>query len=77
MNILIEDAEKLEYLTAANIWTKKAAEGKVFRTTADAFANAKQQPIGKFNIVAYLSITNQLINMNRGSGKGIPEVSAV
>ena len=28
MNILIEDAEKLEYLTSDNHWTKKASEGK-------------------------------------------------
>lgn len=76
MNILIEDAEKLEYLTSSNQWTKNAAEGKDFGATEDAFAFAKQELIGKFNIVAYLSITKQFINMNHGRGKGAAETSA-
>jgi hypothetical protein len=41
MNILIEDAEKLEYLTSNNQWTKNAAEGKDFGATRTAFAFAK------------------------------------
>jgi hypothetical protein len=77
MNILIEDAEKLEYLTSSNQWTKTATDGKVFKSTADALAVAKQQPVGKFNIVAFMSLNNQFINMNKGSGKGVPEVVAV
>jgi len=77
MNILIEDAEKLEYLTSSNHWTKTATDGKVFKSTADALAVAKQQPMGKFNIVAFMSLNNQFINMNKGSGKGLPEVVAV
>jgi hypothetical protein len=77
MNILIEDAEKLEYFTSSNQWTKTASEGKVFKSTADALAVAKQQLVGKFNIVAFMSLNNQFINMNKGSGKGLPEVVAV
>ena len=77
LNILIEDAEKLEYLTSGNQWTKTATEGKVFKSTADALAVAKQQPVGKFNIVAFMSLNHQFINLNRGSGKGLPEVAAV
>jgi hypothetical protein len=77
MNILIEDAEKLEYLTSGNQWTKNAAEGKDFGATEAAVAVAKQEPMGKFNVVAYFSITKQLINMDHGRGKGIPETSAV
>ncbi len=76
MNILIEDAEKLEYLTSSNHWTKTATEGKVFKSTADALAVAKQQPVGKFNIVAFMSLNNQFINMNKGSGKGVAEAAA-
>jgi hypothetical protein len=30
MNILIEDAEKMEYLTSNNQWTKNVADGKNF-----------------------------------------------
>ena len=77
MNILIEDAEKLEYLTSSNHWTKTATEGKVFKSTADALAVAKQQAVGKFNIVAFWALNNQFINMNKGSGKGLPEVVVV
>jgi hypothetical protein len=71
MHILIEDAEKLEYLTSNNQWTKKPAEGKDFGATETALGVAKQEPMGQFNIVAYFSQSKQLINMNNGRGKGI------
>ena len=70
MNILIEDAEKLEYLTSDNHWTKKASEGKDFEATEVAFDVAKKEPIGKFNIVYYITQTEQFINMDHGRGKG-------
>jgi hypothetical protein len=70
MTILIEDAEKLEYLTSNSQWTKNAAEGKNFGATGSAFAVAKKELIGKFNIVGYTAETRQFINMNHGKGKG-------
>jgi hypothetical protein len=76
MNILIEDAEKLEYLADNNLWTKNAAEGKDFGATGTAFDAAKKEPMGKFNIVAYIAESRQFINMNHGRGKGISETSA-
>jgi len=51
MNILIEDAETLEYLTSNQLWTKNAATGKDFGATGAAFVVAKKELIGKFNIV--------------------------
>lgn len=75
MNILIEDAEKLEYLTSANLWTKNPAEGKDFVAAKAAVVIAKQEPIGKFNIVAYFSTTKQLINMDHGRGKDAAEAN--
>ena len=77
MNILIEDAEKLEYLTSDSQWTKNAAEGKDFEATGTAFVFAKNEPMGKFNIVAYIAGSKQFINMDHGRGKGIAETSAV
>jgi hypothetical protein len=77
MNILIEDAEKLEYLTTDNHWTKKASEGKNFGATEAAFAVAKNEPIGKFNIVFFIPQTKQFINMDHGRGKGLAEASPV
>ncbi len=71
MNILIEDAEKLEYLTSNNEWTKNVAKGKDFRATGVAFDFAKKEPMGKFNIVAYIAESKQFINMDHGRGKGI------
>jgi hypothetical protein len=73
MNILIEDAEKLEYLASNNQWTKNAVEGKNFGATGVAFDFAKQEPMDRFNIVAYFPITKQFVNMSHGRGKGIPE----
>ena len=77
MNILIEDAEKLEYLTSDNRWTKKASEGKNFGATEAAFEVAKKEPIGKFNIVFYIPQTKQFINMDHGRGRGLAEASLV
>lgn len=77
MNILIEDAEKLEYLTTDNQWTKNAAEGKSFGATGTAFDVAKKEPVGKFNIVAYITESKQFINLNHGRGKGIAEPGAI
>jgi hypothetical protein len=76
MNILIEDAENLEYLTSSNLWTKNAAEGKNFGATGVAFDFAKQEPMGRFNIVCYIPQSKQFINMNHGRGKGIGETRA-
>ena len=77
MNILIEDAETLQYLTRDNHWTKKASEGKNFGATGTAFDVAKKEPIGKFNIVFYISQTKQFINLGHGRGKGLAEASPV
>jgi hypothetical protein len=75
MNILIEDAEKLEYLTSGNHWTKNAAEGRDFGAAKAALAVAKQEPMGTFNIVAYFATTKQLINMDHGRGRGVAGTS--
>jgi hypothetical protein len=75
MNILIEDAEKLEYLTSNNQWTKNAAEGKSFGATETAFQVAKKEPIGRFNIVFYIPQTKQFVNLDHGRGKGLVETS--
>lgn len=77
MNILIEDAETLEYLASNNLWTKNAAEGKSFPATGLAFEAAKQEPIQKFNIVCYIPHSKQLINLDHGKGKGVRETSPV
>jgi len=76
MNIMIENADSLEYLTVDNHWSKIAAEGKHFPRTGAAFDVAKKEAIGKFNIVGYVSETRQFINLNHGRGRGLPEVSA-
>jgi hypothetical protein len=71
MNILIEDAESLEYLTSQGQWTKNAAEARPFAATATAFAAAKKELIGRFNIVCYIAQTRQFINLDHGRGKGV------
>jgi hypothetical protein len=76
MNILIEDAEKLEYLTNAGQWSKNATEGKSFGATEAAFEVAKKEPVGKFNIVCYIKQTKQFINLNHGRGRGASETLA-
>jgi hypothetical protein len=76
MNILIENAETLEYLTSNGQWTKNAEKGKCFGFTTAAAAAAKQEPIGKFNIVCYIAQSKQFINMDHGRGKGVETITA-
>ena len=76
MNILIEDAEKMEYLTTAGLWSKNATEGKKFAATEAAFEVAKKESVGKFNIVYYITQTKQFINLSHGRGKGEVETIA-
>jgi hypothetical protein len=77
MKTLVEDAEKLEYLTSDSHWTKNAGDGKDFGLTQAAFEVAKQEPMGRFNIVGYFPETKQLINMDHGRGKRAPETTAI
>ena len=70
MNILIEDAESLRFLTSGAQWSAQATEGKCFAGTRLAFKAAKQEAIGKFNIVGYILSTKQFVNLDHGQGKG-------
>jgi len=76
MNILIENNETLEYLTSKGDWTKNPLKGQIFPSTEPAFRAAKAESIGKFNIVGYIPMTNQFVNLEHGRGKGSPEGSA-
>ena len=69
MNILIEDAETLEYFTSPGHWSKNAAKGKTFPTTITAFETAQKELIGKFNIVSHIPRTTQFVNLKHGRGK--------
>jgi hypothetical protein len=69
MNIMIEDAGSLQFFTGEGLWCKDAAKGKSYAGTKIAFKVAKQEPIGKFNIVGYIRATKQFINLDHGQGK--------
>lgn len=77
MNILIEDADTLKYLTSTGSWTKNVAEGRSFPASDAAFQVAKKEPVGKFNIVCYIAQSKQFINLNHGKGKGAGEVGTL
>ena len=77
MNILIENAESLEYSAGNGEWTKKIADAKIFGTTGTALAAAKKELIRTFNIVSYIPQSKQLVNLNHGRGKGAAEAVAV
>jgi hypothetical protein len=76
MKILIENAETLEYLTSGGRWTKIPGEGKCYGATTTAFAAAKLESIGKFNIVSYITATRQFINLHHGRGKGAEAIAS-
>lgn len=75
MNILIEDADSLKFFSGDGLWSKTAAEGRRYAGTALAFKAAKQEPVGRFNIVGYISVTKQFINLDHGRGKGAAEIA--
>jgi len=70
VNIIIEDAESLKFFTVEGLWAKNAADGRCYAGTKLAFKAAKQEPIGKFNIVGYIPSTRQFVNLDHGNGKG-------
>ncbi|HXB59921.1 MAG TPA: hypothetical protein VNU95_10160 [Candidatus Acidoferrales bacterium] len=75
MNILIENNDTLEYLTSAGQWTKNPLGGKCYPATKTAFRAAKQEAIGKFNIVCYIPETKQFVNLDHGRGSGLSDVA--
>ena len=77
MNILIEDADRLEYFTIDSLWSKNIMDAKRYANTSSAFIAAKKEAIGKFNIVGYILETKQFINLNHGRGKGLEVAVAV
>jgi hypothetical protein len=76
MNILIENAESMEFFTGDGRWSKKASDGRLYGGTSLAFRAAKQEPVGKFNIVGYFPDSRQFINLDHGRGKGSTEAAA-
>jgi hypothetical protein len=74
MNIIIENNDTLEYLMPSGKWSKNPREGKPFPATAAAFRAAKQEAIGKFNIVFYIRQSNQLVNLDHGRGAGAADI---
>jgi hypothetical protein len=73
LNILIENSDTLEYLTSVGQWSKNPLKGKSYPATSAAFRAAKQEAIGKFNIVCHIPGTNQFINLDHGRGAGSPD----
>lgn len=76
MNILIENDETLEYLTDKGGWTKNPGGGMRFATREAALKAAKLEVIGRFNIVWHMALSNQLVNLDHGRGRKLPEGSA-
>ena len=76
MNIIIEDADSLKFFIGEGLWSKNVTEGKRYAGTAAAFKAAKQEPVGKFNVVGYIGETKQFINLDHGRGKGVADVAA-
>ena len=76
MNIIIENPESMEFFAGDGRWSKKAAEGRLYGGTILAFRAAKQEPVGRFNIVGYFPDSRQFVNLDHGRGKGASEVAA-
>jgi hypothetical protein len=70
MQILIQNAETLEYLTNESNWSKNPMKGKLFSTSRLALRAARLEAIGEFNIVCYIPRTKEFINLDHGQGIG-------
>ena len=70
MHILIENNDTHEFLTTPGKWTRNPLQAKQFPATAVAFRAARQEQIGKFNIVFHIAQTNQFVNLDHGRGAG-------
>jgi len=77
MNILVENPETNEYLTLAGLWNKDPQAAKSYGTSQLAVRAAKQEVIGRFNIVLHIPATNQMVNLDHGRGRApLPPVIA-
>jgi hypothetical protein len=78
MNIMIEDAESRKFFTGEGQWAENAEAGKRYAATRAAYKAAKQELVGKFNIVGYIPSTKQFVNLDHGQGKsaGVPILAA-
>lgn len=70
MNILIENGDTGEFLDELGGWTRNPKASKVFKNKRVAFSVARQESIGKFNVVLHFPQTHQFINLDHGRGKG-------
>jgi hypothetical protein len=76
MNILIESHETSEYMNEMGGWSKDPLTAMRFANSRVAFRAARQQTIGKFNIVGHIPTTHQFVNLNHGHGIGMPPAGA-
>ena len=75
MQIIIENPESHEFFAGEGRWSKSILDGRRYPATALAFRAAKQESIGRFNVVGYISETRQFINLDHGRGKGLQEAA--
>jgi len=73
MNILLENNDTSEFLTAAGDWTKNPLEGKAFESGAAALRVGRRQAMGKFNVVGHIRQTHQFVNLHHGRGTGLTD----
>jgi len=77
MNILIEDAETLQYLTSNSQWTKNASKAKTSGPPKRPFRLRKKNRSAGLTSFFTSPKTRQFINMDHGRGKGLAEASPV
>lgn len=68
MNILIENAETCELLTAKGTWTRNQKDAATYRTTTLAMKHGETAPIGRFNVIGTFSKSPQITNLDEGCG---------
>jgi hypothetical protein len=68
MNIHIENAETLEYLTSSGSWTRNVKKAEAFKSSTLAKKTGSLAAIGKFNVVGAFNNSPQLTNLDVGCG---------
>ena len=65
MKILIQEARGGRYLGADGNWTADVDDGKDFRLSVHAYAVAKRQRVGEFQVVSYFQDGDYVVRIGK------------
>ena len=76
MKVMVKDPEKQQYLAPGGGWTANASDADDFIVTTLAYNYARQRVATPFQVILYLSGTNEFIVFAEGFGRALTTLAA-